>query len=218
MCNVPIQLSEDVIAAYLTEYGDVENVAKAKSTNGIAHGDHYFTMCLNRAGFQSIPRTIEYENQTMMVFVAGKKPRCWNCKQLGPFSRICPQKTTKPISSTSTTTTTTTAITISPEEYPKTETGDNPNKEEGWTQGIRGNKKKSPSNTQNQKLTQEEKQQNKTSTVNIDTTATTTATKEKSSSAATTKVQQKKEKEKQETMDFVYNLKRRRDYKESLAE
>ena len=80
VCNVPIQLSADVIAAYLTEYGDVEDVIKAKLTSGTAHGDHYFTMCLNRTGFQSIPHTIEYENQTMMVVVEGRKPQCWNCK------------------------------------------------------------------------------------------------------------------------------------------
>ena len=40
VCNVPIQLSADVIAAYLTEYGNVENVIKAKSTSGTAYGDH----------------------------------------------------------------------------------------------------------------------------------------------------------------------------------
>ena len=90
VCNVPIQLSEDVIAAYLTEYGDVEVMIKAKSTNGTAHGDHYFTMYLNRTWFQSIPHTIEYENQTMIVVVEGRKPQCWNCKQLGHFSRTCP--------------------------------------------------------------------------------------------------------------------------------
>ena len=92
VCNVLIQLSEDVIAAYLTEYEDVEDVIKAKSTNETAHGDHYFTMCLNRTGFQSIPHTIEYENQKMMVVVEGKKPQCWNCKQLGHFPELALKK------------------------------------------------------------------------------------------------------------------------------
>ena len=180
VCNVPIQLSGDVIAAYLTEYGDVQDVAKAKSTNGTAHGDHYFTMCLNRTGFQSIPHTIEYENQTMMMVVEGKKKKqCWNCKQLGYFSRTCPQKTTKPISSTSTT-----AITFSLEEDPKIENKDNPYKEEGWTQVIRGGKNKSAVKTQNPKPTQP--------TATIATIVTTTATKEKSSAAATTIQQQKR--------------------------
>ena len=127
VCNVPIQLSADVIAAYLTEYRHVEDVIKAKSTSGIAHGDHYFTMCLNRTGFQSITHTIEYENQMMMVVVEGRKPHCRNWKQLGHFSRTCSQTTTKPISSTSTTATTTTAIIISTDEDSKTETGEKPN-------------------------------------------------------------------------------------------
>ena len=187
----------------------------------MAQGDHYFTMYLNRTLFLSIPHTLEYENQTMMVVVEGKKPQCWNCKQVEHFHRTCSQKTTKLISSTLTTTTATTAIqttvTISPEEDPKPETGDNSYKEEGLSQVIRGGKKKSPLKTQNPKPTQE-KQQNKTPTATITTIASTTAVKEKSSSSATRTVQQKKEKAQQETMDIAYKLKRRRDSKESLAE
>ena len=95
--NVPIQISGDVIAAYLTECGDVEEVAKAKSTNGTAHGNHYLAMCLNRTGFQSIPHTIDYENQTMMVLVEGKKAPMPELQTAGTLSRTCPQKTTQPI-------------------------------------------------------------------------------------------------------------------------
>ena len=39
VCNIRIQLSADVIAAFLTEYVAAEEVVKAKSTNGTAHGD-----------------------------------------------------------------------------------------------------------------------------------------------------------------------------------
>ena len=44
VCNVPIQLNEEVLAAYLCEYGDIENITKAKSNNGTVHGDYIFTM------------------------------------------------------------------------------------------------------------------------------------------------------------------------------
>ena len=59
VCNVPIALNEEVLAAYLIEYGKIENIEKAKSTNGTAHGDYVFTMCLDRGGFTAIPHVIE---------------------------------------------------------------------------------------------------------------------------------------------------------------
>ena len=50
VCNVPIQLNEEVLAAYLSNYGDIEDVVKSKSANGTAHRDYIFTMCLDRGG------------------------------------------------------------------------------------------------------------------------------------------------------------------------
>ena len=62
--NVPIQINGEVLAAFLCEHGEVEEVIKAKTSSGTAHGDYFFTMCFNRKGFQAIPHTPEYENQT----------------------------------------------------------------------------------------------------------------------------------------------------------
>ena len=95
VCNVPIQLNEEVLAAFLSTYGDIEEVTKAKSPNRTVHGDYLFTMCLDRGGFMAILHTVDYESQVMTVVVEGRKPQCWNCKQLGHFSKSCPQKTTK---------------------------------------------------------------------------------------------------------------------------
>ena len=100
----------------------------------------------------AIPHTLEYESQVMTVVVEGRRPQCWNCKQLGNFSISCPQKTTKttspPLTTTTTASITTTAsvttVTIPPKSgSPKGETGDHPNKEEGWTKVTRGWGKKS---------------------------------------------------------------------------
>ena len=74
VCNVPIALNEEVLAAYLIEYGKIENIEKAKSTNGTAHGDYVFTMCLDRGGFTAIPHVIEYEDRAMTVVVEGRSP------------------------------------------------------------------------------------------------------------------------------------------------
>ena len=105
VCNVPIQLSGDVLAAFLSDYGDVEEFTTMKSPSGTAHGDYSFTMCLNRGGFQAIPHTVEYEDQAMLVVVEGRKPQCWHCKQIGHFARSCPQKTTNTTVTTTTTST-----------------------------------------------------------------------------------------------------------------
>ena len=153
VCNVPIQLNEEVLAAYLSGYGDIEEVVKAKSANGTAHGDYIFTMCLDRGGFMAIPHTLDFESQVMTVVIEGRKPQCWNCKQLGYFSKSCSQKTTKTTTPTATTTTTTTTIaavaaatTVSSGENPKPETKDHPDKdEEGLTQVVRGGKTKKTS-------------------------------------------------------------------------
>ena len=161
VCNVPIQLNEEVLAAYLVKHGEIEDITKAKSVNGTAHGDYIFTMCLDRGGFTAIPHIIEYEHQIMTVVVEDRKPQCWNCKQLGHFSKSCPQKTTKTTPATTTTaieTTTTTTITATAatsagkNETPKAKTGDSPDKEEGWTQVVKGGKRRRPpSKNQQQK-------------------------------------------------------------------
>ena len=123
MCNVPIQLNGDVLAAYLSEYGDIEDIITSKSSSGTVHGDYVVTISLNRKGFQTILQTLNYEEQTMMVAIEGRNPQCWFCKQLGHSSRSCPQKTTK---TTVTTTTMTIAAKIIPptKENPQPEAGD----------------------------------------------------------------------------------------------
>ena len=141
VCNASMQLNGDVLAAYLSTYGGVEEYTLITSAHGTAYGDYVFTMILDRGGFHSIPHTITYRDTTMMVVVEGRKPLCWNCKKLGHFSRSCPQKTTitgpKTTSTTpdtinaktTTTTTTTTTDTTSTNSNP--ETGVQPEKEEG---------------------------------------------------------------------------------------
>ena len=147
VCNVPIELNEEVLAAFLSSYGDIEDAAKAKSPSGTAHGDYLFTICMDRGGFMAIPHTMEYESQTMTVVVDGRKPQCWNCKQPWHFSKSCPQKTNTTTKTNATAVTakaaaTTNTMTKPTGKSPKQDTGDHPDKEEGWTQVQRGGKKK----------------------------------------------------------------------------
>ena len=85
VCNVPIQISGDVLAAYSSEYGDVEDVTTTKSISGRAYRDFFFTMCLNRGGFQAIPYTLDYEDEVMIVVVEGKKTPMLELQTAGPL-------------------------------------------------------------------------------------------------------------------------------------
>ena len=51
VCNIPVQLNGDVLAAYMNAYGSVEAVTAVCSADGTAHGDFVLDICLNRAGF-----------------------------------------------------------------------------------------------------------------------------------------------------------------------
>ena len=76
VCNASMQLNGDVLAAYLSTYGGVEEYILITSAHGTAYGDYVFTMILDRGGFYSIPHTITYRDTTMMVVVEGRKPLC----------------------------------------------------------------------------------------------------------------------------------------------
>ena len=150
VCNVSIELNGDVIAAYLSSYGGVEDYTQITSAHGTAYGDFTFTMVLDRGGFNAIPHTISYKDTTMTIIVEGRKPLCWNCKQLGHFSRSCPQKTTTVTNKTTAndttntnvkTTTTTTTTAANEKTKTNTDTEVQPNKEEGWTL-VKGSKRK----------------------------------------------------------------------------
>ena len=70
----------------------MEDVILARLTTGTAH-DYIINMCLNRESFQAIRHIIKFQGQNMMVVVESRRRFCWSCKQLGHFSRSCPQKT-----------------------------------------------------------------------------------------------------------------------------
>ena len=161
MCGIPIQLNGDVLAAYLSKYGEVDDVTLARSPARTAHGDYVINMGLNREGFQVIPHIIKFQDRNMMVIVESKRPLCWSCKQLGHFSRSCPQtsKMSTAMSATATTATATATITTGPGKKP--EHGDDPNKEVGWSQVVRKGKNLNP-----HKIKYQQKQQSQIEQIN----------------------------------------------------
>ena len=112
VCNVPAFITGEVLAAFLSTYGRVEEINLLRSAAGTAYGDYVFRMCLTRVGFQAIPETIVSRDRQMMLIVEGRRPRCWSCKQLGHISKFCPQKD-PPKAAAATVTTETAAATVS---------------------------------------------------------------------------------------------------------
>ncbi len=67
MCNVPIGLNGYVLAAFLSDYGDVKKVLPVRPVARKAHVDYILNICLKKEGFQAIPHIIAYEDQNLMV-------------------------------------------------------------------------------------------------------------------------------------------------------
>ena len=110
VCNVPAIITGEVLAAYLSAYGQVEDFNLLRSPAGTAYGDYAFRLCLTRDGFKAIPETLVCGDRQMIVMVEGRRPRCWGCKQIGHIAKFCPQRpeNKEKASATLTTTTTTT--------------------------------------------------------------------------------------------------------------
>ena len=92
VCNVPAIITGEVLAAYLSAYGHVEEFNLLRSPAGTAYGDYAFRLCLTRDGFKAIPETLICGDRQMMVMVEGRRPRCWGCKQIGHIAKFCPQR------------------------------------------------------------------------------------------------------------------------------
>ena len=93
----------EVLAAYLSAYGQVEEFNLLRSPAGTAYGDYAFRLCLTRDGFKAIPETLVCGDRQMMV--EGRRPRCWGCKQIGHIAKFCLQRpeNKEKVSATSTT-------------------------------------------------------------------------------------------------------------------
>ena len=241
ICNVSAHITGEVLATYLSSYGQVEEYNLLRSPAGTAYGDYAFRLCLTRDGFKAIPETLISGDRQMIVMVEGRRPRCWSCKQIGHISKFCPEKpenaTAAAVTTTASTATTTTSKTAEAQDpsqgQPKT------NDQEGWsevTRKRRGSPKqgeKSPISSPPQKQTKvpapatAEQSTTPTSTPatkkvpQTPTTAKTTATSMTPvSPVSPTLIKKKKKKinkEDHENMETSTNLKRRRDSGEGAA-
>ena len=94
-CNVPVNLTGDVVASFLSSYKKEEEEIQLHAATGTAHGDFVFRICINRKGFQSTTDTIYSRDRQIIMVVEGRRPHCWNCKQHDHLAKSCPQKPPK---------------------------------------------------------------------------------------------------------------------------
>ena len=143
ICNVPAHITGEVLAAYLSSYGQVEEYNLLRSPAGTAYGDYAFRLCLTRDGFKAIPETLISGDRQMIVMVEGRRPRCWSCKKIGHISKFCPEKlenaATAATAATTTTTTTASTATISKTAETQDPSQGQPktNDKEGWSEVTR---------------------------------------------------------------------------------
>ena len=90
VCNVPAIITGEVLAAYFSAYGQVEDFNLLRSPAGTAYGDYAFRLCLTRDGFKAIPETLVCGDRQMIVMVEGRRPRCWGCKKLAISPSFAP--------------------------------------------------------------------------------------------------------------------------------
>ena len=90
--SVPGIITGEVLAAYLSAYGQVEEFNLLRSPAGTAYRDYAFRLCLTRDGFKAIPETLVCGDWQMIVMVEGRRPRCWGCKQIGHIAKFCSQR------------------------------------------------------------------------------------------------------------------------------
>ena len=67
VCNVPAYITGEVLAAYLSAYGKVEEFNLHRSPAGTAYRDYAFRLCLTRKGFKAIPETLVSGDRQMTV-------------------------------------------------------------------------------------------------------------------------------------------------------
>lgn len=81
----------EYLAAYLLQFGDITEV-NVDQYNGV----WFFDILLNKETYYKIPYYIEAENEKLPIVVAGRRPACWICGEVGHLTYTCPKKQKAP--------------------------------------------------------------------------------------------------------------------------
>lgn len=94
--DLPPEVHDNVVAAVLTEYGNVGKIVREKFPAGLGL-DH---LCTGVRGVyleigKEIPPSLEISSWRVRVFYDGLKEKCFLCNQEGHFKAACPKRSTK---------------------------------------------------------------------------------------------------------------------------
>ena len=193
ICNVPAHITGEVLAAYLSSYGQVEEFNLLRSPAGTAYGDYAFRLCLTRDGFKAIPETLISGDRQMIVMVEGRRPRCWSCKQIGHIAKFCPEKPENKAAAAAaaaSTATTTTTISKTAEAQDPGQGQPKKNDQEGWSEVTR-KRRGSPKQGEKSPISSPPQKQTKapaTPTTESSETPAVTSTKAATNNRVTSKV------------------------------
>ena len=92
ICNVPAHITGEVLVAYLSAYGQVEEFNLFRSPAGTAYGDYAFRMCLTRDGYKAI-RDINKRGSVNDGGGGRKTPQELGVQTNWPYRQVLPPET-----------------------------------------------------------------------------------------------------------------------------
>lgn len=64
---MPVDITDDLMGPFFTQYGQVEDVSAIISKTGIATGDIVLQVTMNRKSFSEIPNILMCQEKVMLV-------------------------------------------------------------------------------------------------------------------------------------------------------
>ena len=85
--DVPWFLRDENMAAYMLQYGSIVG-----ASHDVTRGEWRFDVMMDSETFYSVPNFLDLGGRKITIIVAGRKPSCWLCSQVGHLSANCPGK------------------------------------------------------------------------------------------------------------------------------
>lgn len=89
--HVPHHVDGELIGSFLLKYGEIVSIQCDE-----IHGTWFFDILLDKENFTNIPFFLEAGEERLPIIVAGRRPTCWNCSEIGHLTSECPQKKPTP--------------------------------------------------------------------------------------------------------------------------
>ena len=85
--EVPAVVPGEYLGAFLLKFGEITAITVDKF-----NGTWSFDVWLNESAFKKVPYYIEANGEKLPVVVAGRRPACWICNEVGHLTFTCPTR------------------------------------------------------------------------------------------------------------------------------